>query len=130
MPYKDPEVRRAYYKERRKVAGDAMRATANAWIKRNYARKRFLEARRHMVGITQDVVDSGINGVCEICGVKPLGQGHGKREVLAIDHDHLRQEFRGFLCMKCNRGLGLFCDDPEKLMSAARYLMAKRKVND
>jgi hypothetical protein len=40
----------------------------------------------------------------------------------AIDHNHLTGEFRGILCKKCNRGLGLFEDSPYILENALDYL--------
>ena len=67
-------------------------------------------------------------GVCAICrGDDP---GTGKR--FAIDHDHsccpgrrsCGKCVRGLLCQKCNRGLGLFNDDPERLEAAVRFLIA------
>ena len=40
----------------------------------------------------------------------------------AIDHNHSTGEFRGVLCKKCNRGLGLFGDNPRILENALDYL--------
>jgi hypothetical protein len=40
----------------------------------------------------------------------------------AIDHTHLTEKFRGVLCKKCNRGLGLFEDSPNILENALNYL--------
>lgn len=49
---------------------------------------------------------------CEICG---------SREDLHIDHCHTRGHVRGVLCSGCNRGIGCFGDDPDRLRAAARY---------
>jgi hypothetical protein len=51
--------------------------------------------------------------VCEICG---------QDSPLVIDHCHVTGKFRGMLCNSCNKGLGLFYDDPEFLKSAIEYL--------
>lgn len=52
---------------------------------------------------------------CVICGSK---------EKLVVDHDHKKHKIRGMLCNHCNRGLGLFRDNPELLEYAAQYLYA------
>lgn len=58
-------------------------------------------------------------GVCAICGTDNPG---GKAKVWNVDHCHRRNEVRGLLCGPCNRGLGQFHDDPERLRRAAVYL--------
>lgn len=55
---------------------------------------------------------------CAICG-RPA---EACRQRLHIDHDHSTLEVRGLLCENCNRGLGLFNDNPEALRNAAEYL--------
>lgn len=56
-------------------------------------------------------------GVCAVCGDP---RTKGKR--LCIDHDHTTGEVRGLLCDRCNKGIGLFRDDPATIMSAINYL--------
>ncbi len=56
------------------------------------------------------------DGGCAICGREP-----GDKR-LHIDHDHETGVIRSLLCESCNRGLGFFFDDPEKLSEAIRYL--------
>lgn len=58
----------------------------------------------------------GKDGTCEICGVE--GKVHW-------DHDHETGKFRGWLCVKCNTGLGKLGDNIEGLERALAYL---RKV--
>jgi len=53
------------------------------------------------------------NGLCVICG----------DEATAIDHCHITQKVRGLLCHVCNRGLGMFKDDPSLLQKAYDYLI-------
>ena len=53
---------------------------------------------------------------CELCG-KPEPRG-----VLHLDHCHLSNKFRGWLCSKCNLGLGQLGDTAESLRAALAYL--------
>jgi hypothetical protein len=41
---------------------------------------------------------------------------------LYVDHDHETGKVRGLLCNACNTGIGLFEEDPERLMSALSYV--------
>lgn len=56
-------------------------------------------------------------GVCAICKNKCLT---GYR--LSVDHDHKTNLFRGLLCGKCNKGIGMFDDNVKLLESAISYL--------
>lgn len=69
-------------------------------------------------GLTESDYESMVsaqNGVCKICS-----QPSHRR--LCVDHDHTTGKVRGLLCDPCNRGLGLFRDNPELLRDAADYL--------
>ena len=64
------------------------------------------------------------NYECPIClrsGEQIAGEG-GAAGSWVIDHDHLTAGFRGWLCHKCNRGLGAFEDSSERLKRAINYL--------
>ena len=45
-----------------------------------------------------------------------------KKNVWCCDHDHNTNEFRGWLCHKCNLGLGNVNDEPKRLENALKYL--------
>jgi Recombination endonuclease VII len=57
-------------------------------------------------------------GKCAICG-RSEQQLHCR---LAVEHCHNTNKIRGLLCGSCNRGLGLFQDNPDRLQKAAIYL--------
>ena len=55
---------------------------------------------------------------CEICGDWLWIEGKKTH----LDHDHVTKKLRGFLCNRCNLGLGLFKDDVKNIESAMVYL--------
>ena len=61
---------------------------------------------------------------CAICQESEETTINGKRVAMAVDHDHEDPNgaIRGLLCMRCNRGLGLFKDNPKLLQAAIDYL--------
>ena len=44
-----------------------------------------------------------------------------------VDHCHVTGKIRGILCSNCNRGLGLFQDNQQNLLRAAKYLDEHRQ---
>lgn len=54
---------------------------------------------------------------CTICGDETN---------LVVDHDHKTNKIRGMLCNKCNKGLGLFKDNPDFLLYARIYLLSSQ----
>jgi hypothetical protein len=61
------------------------------------------------------------NGGCAICA------GVDTKRRLAVDHDHATGVVRGILCENCNRGIGLFKDNPERLRRAVDYLVQSQR---
>jgi len=53
---------------------------------------------------------------CEICGKLPTIKG------IVWDHDHLTNEFRGWICSRCNTILGMSKDSTEILKNTIKYL--------
>ena len=62
-------------------------------------------------------------GLCSICN-QP--ERTVRNHLLAIDHDHETGRFRSLLCSHCNRAIGMFGDDPERLRQAAEYIERHR----
>jgi 5-methylcytosine-specific restriction endonuclease McrA len=56
------------------------------------------------------------DGRCAICGNKPVTIR------LAVDHDHVTGRVRGLLCRRCNRALGLWEGDPQKMRNLISYV--------
>lgn len=76
--------------------------------------------RERMYGLapgTYEDLFEAQHGRCAICGRQPEGRN------LSVDHNHTTGRVRGLLCGPCNRGLGFFADDPERLRAAILYLV-------
>jgi Recombination endonuclease VII len=54
---------------------------------------------------------------CECCGGLPNG-----KKSLALDHCHFTGVFRGWLCIRCNRAIGMLGDTLESVRKAVAYL--------
>lgn len=124
--------RRKAEEQRRRRASEKGRA----WSKEYYSRpevkakKRELSRRPSQVDSRRNCAykkDFGITletykqlviaqaGLCLICGKT-------EKRRLAVDHDHVSGKVRGLLCGNCNRGLGLFKDNPRLLANAIAYI--------
>jgi hypothetical protein len=55
---------------------------------------------------------------CECCGRVP--------QKWVLDHNHLTNEFRGWLCDRCNTGIGKLGDNIDGIVKALNYLLEKR----
>lgn len=88
---------------------------ARRWAKANLEKIRSAR-RRYLYGLDDATYIARANAQdfkCKVCLVGPPEH---------IDHDHETGKARGLLCGHCNRGLGLFRDDPDRLRRAAQYL--------
>lgn len=56
--------------------------------------------------------------ICECCKKIPIKW--------ALDHDHEHNSFRGWLCERCNTGIGSLGDNLQGVINAVNYLISKR----
>lgn len=63
---------------------------------------------------------------CKVCDRKAYPAGTR----LVVDHNHATGEVRGLLCQPCNSALGLMGEKPERLISAAKYLLTRGNYGD
>lgn len=114
------KVRRAW----RKKNWDKMK---KEWDERN-KNKSSQEIRKNNLkkyGLSPEQFDTLVleqNGLCWICKKKP-------DRILEVDHCHVTKAVRKLLCGRCNKGLGLFLDDPDLLIAAAEYLRESKNEN-
>ncbi len=76
--------------------------------------------RRHKYKIEPDDYESMLRSQghgCAICG---------KKNDLAVDHDHETGQVRGILCRPCNSAIGFLKDDPALVAKAVAYLLQSR----
>lgn len=62
---------------------------------------------------------------CPIClsdADEVKGKGNAKNGAWVVDHCHITDKFRGWLCHKCNRGLGNFDDNIDILKRVINYI--------
>ncbi|AUO78200.1 hypothetical protein RSEGYP2_42 [Ralstonia phage RsoP1EGY] len=83
---------------------------------------RIIKTREKTLGVTEDDyrrmyhVQGGRCGICQ-------RRLYSKRyKSFAVDHDHETGKVRGLLCHNCNRGLGMFRDDPTALRRAIDWV--------
>ncbi len=69
--------------------------------------------RRLYVKKTDNKADYPRTKHCEICS---------KTGTVVFDHNHITGKFRGWLCIKCNSGIGLLGDSYFIVSNALRYL--------
>lgn len=84
---------------------------------KKYMREKALRSKYGLRPVDYDRMYHEQEGCCMICGVH-----QSETDRFHVDHDHETDAVRALLCSHCNKGLGQFKDDPDKLRRAADYL--------
>jgi hypothetical protein len=95
-----------------------------------YQKRYTIERRTKLFGglsaKEQEALFKAQKGKCAICLHPLLRPDQIQRRTASVrthmDHDHKTDAARGFLCSRCNLGLGYFKDSPELLRRAANYI--------
>lgn len=97
---------------------------ANSFCHLHYSRERKLRTKFGITGERFDAMLAEQGGGCAICRATETRANWRSGEAAAfdVDHDHATGAVRGLLCSNCNRGIGLFGDDPDRLRAAIAYL--------
>jgi hypothetical protein len=111
----------------RKANPRAHRTRNQIWSQKHpdWARENLLRRRYGLTVAMFDELRSKQWNRCKLCG-EPFSDEKGKRAV--VDHDHQTGAVRGLLHSNCNKGLGFFSEDPDKLLRAAAYLQAAKGI--
>jgi hypothetical protein len=139
MPHKSREAANAYKRKWRKKNPNVDKAIS----RRRYLRKReeviekgkkyYKENKRktkndtllRKYGISIEDYEQMVavqGGLCAICGTSA--------ERLVVDHCHESGNIRSLLCNRCNLGIGLFEDNEDILILAAKYIKRYGEINN
>lgn len=105
---------------------ERLAARQRAWNAAHPHKGRSANLKRY--GLTSEQRDAMFawqDGLCALCRRPMQSSGNG-RDSVHVDHEHGSGRVRALLHSSCNRGLGCFEDDPERLRLAIEYLAARR----
>ncbi len=92
----------------------------------NGKKKSAAKSRRQRYGITASqfaLMKGRQEDACAICRTP-----FASKLDTHLDHDHKTGAIRGILCNRCNHGIGVFKDDPERLSRAISYLKQPQRL--
>lgn len=116
------EYQRRYLLRNPEPAGRGS-ARARAWKLANPVRYRELRRAYDREKAGLPLPERPCPESCEACGRTQAANG----KALALDHCHETGKFRGWLCDKCNRGLGFLGDNADGVRAALEYLLRAAK---
>ncbi len=122
------EVNTEKLKEMRKKSSRRNVERAKQWEEKGvnrfrvalYKSKHGARKYRHAAcSATAEELAAAFTSKCDACGVPEIEL----TKKLCVDHSHETGEFRGFLCHKCNKALGLLGDSEEVIVNLLHHLM-------
>jgi hypothetical protein len=119
MPQTKSEINKRYWQKHKVRLYDKHKK----WLQENPAKQRSYNLKKlHGIDLeTYEIMFMEQAQVCAICGQE-------REENLHVDHDHKTGLIRGLLCTDCNKGLGMFQDNPDWLSAASKYLTTNQIV--
>lgn len=102
-------LKKSYYARH----SETVKASARAYRQQNIAAVRI----RHYAARGLPAPIRPMPSRCECCGVDSRLD-----KAFALDHCHVTGRFRGWLCHRCNSGIGMLGDDVDGLLAAIAYL--------
>lgn len=121
-------VQKEYQRQRYAADPQRHRAYQREYAARHPEQQRNRQYVRYygMTAAEYDAMHEAQGGLCAICGRAETLTLRGKAKKLSVDHDHGTGMVRGLLCSACNRALGFFGDDTERVGAAFAYLTTPR----
>lgn len=113
-----------YGRQYREKNREAIREKQRAYnLSEEQKERRRIQERARRYGLTvEQVAELELVTHCQSCGVE-LSENCGRSATgRNFDHCHGTGSFRGILCGRCNKALGLLDDDPAKLQALIDYL--------
>lgn len=111
---------RAYYAANKTKKKAQAKARYDANKQKHLSRSRAQYMRDADAGIRRrssyPLPTRALPAVCECCGRSAASRR------LALDHCHVERKFRGWLCGRCNVGIGMLGDDLAGVLRAVEYL--------
>lgn len=111
----------------------SLRRTKRKGTREEYRREHHLKKKYNIDNEDFSTLWQVFEGRCAICKVNltmPEGKKGQGLTCAVVDHDHSTGNLRAILCNGCNKGLGLFKDNPEILLSAWSYLNYAKTSNN
>ena len=119
--YSRKNAKKSYHKHREKRL-----KASKEWHENNRFKASLLDAKcvarrkGHAACIvTEEEIEGAFDGSCKVCGAPEIELG----KKLCMDHNHDTGEFRGWLCSRCNKILGLAKDNEDVLFALTEYLL-------